>query len=82
MDRGFVFRQIKKYIDKFKACDPKALFDFKFTFIQTICSHEHYISFNMPLHANKLPKDSDEGKLLLKSLIEYTTILRYCYILK
>lgn len=65
MDRGFIFRQIKKYLEKFKACDPKALFDFKFTFLQTICSHEHYVPFNLPLQANKLSKDSDEGKILI-----------------
>lgn len=61
MDRGFVFRQIKKYLDKFKVCDPKALFDFKFTFLQKICSHEHFVAFNLPLHANKLAKDCDDG---------------------
>ncbi|XP_052757821.1 dedicator of cytokinesis protein 9 isoform X1 [Galleria mellonella] len=67
MDRGFLFRQIKKYLDKFKACDPKALFDFKFTFLQTICSHEHFVPFNLPLQANKLSKDYDEdpAKLML-----------------
>lgn len=67
MDRGFVFRQIKKYIEKFKACDPKALFDFKFTFLQTICSHEHFVPFNLPLQAIKLAKDCDEGKKNLYS---------------
>lgn len=61
MDRGFVFRQIKKYVDKFKACDPKALIDFKFCFLQTICTHEHFVSFNLPLQANKLLKDCDAG---------------------
>ncbi|CAH0700754.1 unnamed protein product [Spodoptera exigua] len=66
MDRGFVFRQIKKYLDKFKVCDPKALFDFKFTFLQTICSHEHFVPFNLPLHANKLPKDGDEDPAKLR----------------
>lgn len=62
MDRGFVFCQVKKYLDKFKVCDPKALFDFKFTFLQTICLHEHFVPFNLPLQANKLAKDCDEGK--------------------
>ncbi|XP_013133698.1 PREDICTED: dedicator of cytokinesis protein 9 [Papilio polytes] len=66
MDRGFVFRQIKKYLDKFKSCDPKALFDFKFTFLQTICSHEHFVPFNLPLQANKMFKDSDEDPTKLK----------------
>ncbi|XP_028029187.1 dedicator of cytokinesis protein 9 [Bombyx mandarina] len=66
MDRGFVFRQIKKYLDKFKACDPKALFDFKFTFLQTICLHEHYVPFNLPLQANKIGKDCDTDPARLK----------------
>ncbi|XP_061379186.1 dedicator of cytokinesis protein 9 isoform X2 [Danaus plexippus] len=66
MDRGFVFRQIKKYLEKFKACDPKALFDFKFTFLQTICSHEHYVPFNLPLQANKNGKDENEDPSKLR----------------
>ncbi|XP_045515392.1 dedicator of cytokinesis protein 9 [Pieris brassicae] len=66
MDRGFVFRQIKKYLEKFKSCDPKALFDFKFTFLQTICSHEHYVPFNLPLLANKVTKDSDDDPARLR----------------
>ncbi|KPJ11939.1 Dedicator of cytokinesis protein 9 [Papilio machaon] len=73
MDRGFVFRQIKKYLDKFKSCDPKALFDFKFTFLQTICSHEHFVPFNLPLQANKLFKDSDEDPAKLKLTDEFIT---------
>ncbi|XP_041973645.1 dedicator of cytokinesis protein 9 [Aricia agestis] len=66
MDRGFIFRQIKKYLEKFKTCDPKALFDFKFTFLQTICAHEHYVPFNLPLQANKLAKDCDTDPAKLK----------------
>lgn len=66
MDRGFVFRQIKKYVEKFKTCDAKALFDFKFTFLQIVCSHEHFVPFNLPLQANKLTKDCDEDPAKLK----------------
>ncbi|RVE53287.1 hypothetical protein evm_002120 [Chilo suppressalis] len=71
MDRGFVFRQIKKYLEKFKACDPKALFEFKFTFLQTICTHEHFVPFNLPLQANLLTKDSDEDPAKLKLTDEF-----------
>ncbi|XP_045766053.1 dedicator of cytokinesis protein 9 isoform X2 [Maniola jurtina] len=71
MDRGFIFRQVKKYLEKFKTCDPKALFDFKFTFLQTICSHEHYVPFNLPLQANKLAKDSDEEPMKLRLTEEF-----------
>ncbi|XP_073941513.1 dedicator of cytokinesis protein Ziz isoform X2 [Choristoneura fumiferana] len=66
VDRGFIFRQVKRYLDKFKMCEPKALFDFKFTFLQTICSHEHYVPFNLPLQANKLGKDLNEDPAKLK----------------
>ncbi|XP_072936312.1 dedicator of cytokinesis protein 9 [Epargyreus clarus] len=72
MDRGFIFRQIKKYLEKFKTCDPKVLFDFKFTFLQTICSHEHFVSFNLPLQANKLNRDSDEDPAKLKLTEDFT----------
>ncbi|XP_075992073.1 dedicator of cytokinesis protein Ziz isoform X1 [Anticarsia gemmatalis] len=71
MDRGFVFRQVNKYLAKFKACDPKALFDFKFTFLQTICSHEHFVPFNLPLQANKLSRDGDEDPSKLKLSDEF-----------
>ncbi|XP_049871737.1 dedicator of cytokinesis protein 9 [Pectinophora gossypiella] len=71
MDRGFVFRQIRKYLDKFKACDPKALFDFKFTFLQTICSHEHFVPFNLPLQANKIIKETEEDPAKLKLTDEF-----------
>ncbi|KAL4715192.1 hypothetical protein ACJJTC_012239 [Scirpophaga incertulas] len=71
MDRGFVFRQIKKYVDKFKVCDAKALFDFKFTFLQTICSHEHFVPFNLPLHATTFPKDCNDDPAKLKLTEEF-----------
>lgn len=70
MDRGFVFTQIRHYLDKFKTCDPKALFEFKFTFLQVVCSHEHYVSFNLPLHLNKTtPKEfcMDMAKMKLSN---------------
>ncbi|XP_050362245.1 dedicator of cytokinesis protein 9 [Nymphalis io] len=71
MDRGFIFRQVKKYLEKFKPCDPKGLFDFKFTFLQIICSHEHYVPFNLPLQANKIVKDSDEEPSRLRLTDEF-----------
>ncbi|GBP59741.1 Dedicator of cytokinesis protein 9 [Eumeta japonica] len=75
MDRGFVFRQVKKYVEKFKPCDPKALFDFKFTFLQIICSHEHFIAFNLPLQANILAKESTEDTAKLR--LTETFIMRH-----
>ncbi|KAJ2944618.1 hypothetical protein O0L34_g3971 [Tuta absoluta] len=72
MDRGFVFRQVKKYLEKFKPCDAKALFEFKFTFLQTICSHEHFVPFNLPLQANKLTRDTSDDPAKLKLTEDFT----------
>ncbi|XP_057325530.1 dedicator of cytokinesis protein 9 isoform X3 [Microplitis mediator] len=49
MDRGFVFSLINDYMDNFSPGDARTLQDFKFTFLQIICSHEHYVSFNLPM---------------------------------
>ncbi|KAB0797571.1 hypothetical protein PPYR_08564 [Photinus pyralis] len=57
MDRGFVFRLIGMYMEKFNPGDPRALQDLKFAFLEVICSHEHYISFNLPIqHSRISPK--------------------------
>lgn len=49
MDRGFVFRLIRLYIDRFAPGDPRILYEYKFAFITEICSHEHYVPLNLPL---------------------------------
>lgn len=35
-------------MDKWSPGDPRTLQEFKFQFIQTICSHEHYVQLNLP----------------------------------
>lgn len=58
MDRGFVFKMINMYLDKFNPGDPRLLQDFKFTFLEIICNHEHYIAFNLPIqHTRISPKN-------------------------
>lgn len=52
MDRGFVFKLIRQYMDKWSPGDPRALQEFKFQFIQEVCSHEHYVPLNLPLIIN------------------------------
>ncbi|XP_063232760.1 dedicator of cytokinesis protein 9 isoform X1 [Bacillus rossius redtenbacheri] len=52
MDRGYVFKLINSYMDKFNPGDPKTLYEYKFTFLQIICSHEHYVAFNLPIRHN------------------------------
>lgn len=49
MDRGFVFRTIRLYMDRFAPGDPRTLQELKFSFLQEICSHEHFVSLNLPI---------------------------------
>lgn len=49
MDRGFAFKLVNFYVDKFNVGDPKVLQEYKFEFLQIVMSHEHYISLNLPL---------------------------------
>lgn len=65
MDRGFVFKLINSYMDNFSPGDPRALHDFKFMFLQIICSHEHYVSFNLPMMQSRV---TSRGKLYNDSL--------------
>lgn len=58
MDRGFLFKLMNSYMDKFNPGDSRSLQDFKFTFLEIICSHEHYISFNLPLQHSRLSPKS------------------------
>ncbi|XP_075153497.1 dedicator of cytokinesis protein Ziz isoform X2 [Haematobia irritans] len=52
MDRGFVFKLIRYYMEQFSPGDPRVLQEFKFNFLQEICQHEHYVPFNLPLVMN------------------------------
>ncbi|ERL87077.1 hypothetical protein D910_04478 [Dendroctonus ponderosae] len=54
IDRGFVFKLIKWYMDKFNPGDPRVLQEFKFAFLEIVCNHEHYVSFNLPIQQSKL----------------------------
>lgn len=48
MDRGFVFKLINSYLEKFKSGDEMELHCYKFEFLEIICSHEHFIALNLP----------------------------------
>ncbi|KAJ8944837.1 hypothetical protein NQ314_009378 [Rhamnusium bicolor] len=54
VDRGFVFKLINNYMDKFNPGDSRLLQEYKFSFLEIICSHEHYVSFNLPIQHTKL----------------------------
>ncbi|KAG9470120.1 hypothetical protein GDO78_018818 [Eleutherodactylus coqui] len=53
MDRGFVFGLIRSYYKQInnklpKAPNPNVLISLRMDLIRIICSHEHYISLNLP----------------------------------
>uniref|UniRef100_A0A671GAU0 Dedicator of cytokinesis 11 n=1 Tax=Rhinolophus ferrumequinum TaxID=59479 RepID=A0A671GAU0_RHIFE len=73
MDRGFVFNLINDYISGFSPKDPKVLAEYKFEFLQTICSHEHYIPLNLPMAFAK-PK----LQRVQDSHLEYSLSDEYC----
>lgn len=59
MDRGFVFKLIRIYMDRFSPGDHRTLQEFKFNFLQEICSHEHYVPINLPFSMspkNRVPE--------------------------
>lgn len=49
MDRGFVFKLIRLYLDRFSSSDPRVLYEYKFAFLHEICTHEHYVPLNLPI---------------------------------
>ncbi|XP_039210727.1 dedicator of cytokinesis protein 11 isoform X1 [Crotalus tigris] len=73
MDRGFIFNLINDYISGFSPKDPKLLVEYKFEFLQTICSHEHYIPLNLPMNFAK-PKFHRTQDVNL----EYSLTDEYC----
>ncbi|XP_028129258.2 dedicator of cytokinesis protein 9 [Diabrotica virgifera virgifera] len=54
VDRGFIFKIIKSYMDRFNPGDSRILQEYKFNFLEIICNHEHYISLNLPIQYNRL----------------------------
>uniref|UniRef100_A0A182JHE5 Dedicator of cytokinesis protein 9 n=1 Tax=Anopheles atroparvus TaxID=41427 RepID=A0A182JHE5_ANOAO len=48
MDRGFVFRLIRVYMDRWGPGDSRVLQEYKFSFLREVCSHEHYVPLNLP----------------------------------
>ncbi|XP_018332779.1 dedicator of cytokinesis protein 9 [Agrilus planipennis] len=69
MDRGFVFGLINIYFDKFNPSDPRVLQEYKFTFLEIVCNHEHYVAFNLPIQHTRLsPKNRSPDYLQEYSL--------------
>ncbi|KAK9870395.1 hypothetical protein WA026_007964 [Henosepilachna vigintioctopunctata] len=74
IDRGFVFKLINTYMDKYNPGDPRVLQELKFAFLEVICCHEHYIAFNLPIQHTKLSPKS-RSPILLQ---EYTLSEDFC----
>lgn len=57
MDRGFVFKLIKLYLDKFHAAkDSLQLHSYKFEFLAILTSYEHYVPLNLPINFSQFIK--------------------------
>uniref|UniRef100_T1GAE7 DOCKER domain-containing protein n=1 Tax=Megaselia scalaris TaxID=36166 RepID=T1GAE7_MEGSC len=64
MDRGFVFKMVRFYLQYFGPGDSRVLHEFKFQFIRELCFHEHYIPLNMPFAVN--PKKQKKRNTLIQ----------------
>lgn len=64
MDRGFVFKMVRFYLQYFGPGDSRVLHEFKFQFLRELCYHEHYIPLNMPFAVN--PKKQKRRNLLIQ----------------
>ncbi|KAH0567488.1 dedicator of cytokinesis protein 9 isoform X3 [Cotesia glomerata] len=79
MDRGFVFSLINDYMDNFSPGESRTLQDFKFTFLQILCSHEHYVSFNLPMMQTRVTsKDSESEPEGDDLMLEYCLSQDFC----
>ncbi|XP_026816048.1 dedicator of cytokinesis protein 9 isoform X1 [Rhopalosiphum maidis] len=56
MDRGFVFRLINLYINSLSTCDSTFVRSAKLLFMKIVISHEHYVSFNLPVQNGQTPQ--------------------------
>ncbi|GLG92417.1 Dedicator of cytokinesis protein 9 [Gryllus bimaculatus] len=72
MDRGFVFKLINGYMESFNPGDSHTLSDYKFVFLQIICSHEHFVMLNLPLNARMALKGNSDF------MDEYSLSVEFC----
>lgn len=56
MDRGFVLKLINLYVSSLSTCDSTFVINAKLLFMRVILSHEHYVSFNLPVHNGQAPQ--------------------------
>ncbi|XP_050528941.1 dedicator of cytokinesis protein 9 isoform X2 [Daktulosphaira vitifoliae] len=56
MDRGFVLKLINLYVSSLSTCDSTFVINAKLLFMRVILSHEHYVSFNLPVQNGQTPQ--------------------------
>lgn len=56
MDRGFVLRLINSYMSSLSTCESTFVRSAKLLFLKIIVSHEHYVSFNLPVQSGQSPQ--------------------------
>ncbi|KAM9315606.1 dedicator of cytokinesis protein 10 [Gastrophryne carolinensis] len=82
MDRGFVFRMISSCISMFSPGDHKVLYQYKFEFLQEVCSHEHFVPLSLPIRSSNIPDSvtpSDSTKVYhALDMPEYTLTDDFC----
>ncbi|XP_063772080.1 dedicator of cytokinesis protein 10 isoform X4 [Pseudophryne corroboree] len=82
MDRGFVFKMISGCISMFSPGDHKILYQYKFEFLQEVCSHEHFVPLCLPIRSTDIPDPltpSDSTKVYhALDMPEYTLTDDFC----
>ncbi|RZF44325.1 hypothetical protein LSTR_LSTR006875 [Laodelphax striatellus] len=54
LDRGFVFKLVNSHLASLlSASESRTMQEMKFAFLQVVCSHEHFVPFNLPLLHSK-----------------------------
>lgn len=80
MDRGYVFKLINYYMETFSGEDSRTLHEYKFAFLQIICSHEHYVAFNLPVLNLKLRPNRSGGTLVTFFFYNYCSDLNHFHL--
>ncbi|XP_062523379.1 dedicator of cytokinesis protein 9-like [Corticium candelabrum] len=71
MDRGSIFRLVNRYMEPYESEEERpegkydfaVLSEFKFEFLEIVCSHEHFVQLNLPFSLKEFEYDltlSDE----------------------
>ncbi|XP_039279988.1 dedicator of cytokinesis protein 9 isoform X2 [Nilaparvata lugens] len=77
LDRGFVFKLVNSHLaNLLSASESRTMQEMKFAFLQVVCSHEHFVPFNLPLQHSKARNGTRFYTLNLTS--EYCLSEEFC----